>query len=252
MANYTPNYGLIKPEGSDNVAVQQLNTNMDTLDTTLKEQEEKINMVRVAAPPYIDETTKHWMVYDPDTKAYEDSGVDASARNPYINTSNAHWMIWDPTNEQYVDSGIVALGVPATFTATAATLAPGSSATANVGGTAMNPVLNLGIPRGTDAGFGTPSASVDTNVGTPSVDVTASGPDTAKQFTFAFHNLKGEPGASTAEAAQYAAAAAASAELAAQHVYNIDVVGHVITVTQQQHGFTMTVVGTKVVVQDVA
>ena len=47
---------------------------------------------------------------------------------------------------------------------------------------------------GTAAGFGTVSASVDNNTGTPSVQVTTSGPDTAKNFAFAFHNLKGQPG----------------------------------------------------------
>jgi hypothetical protein len=47
---------------------------------------------------------------------------------------------------------------------------------------------------GAAAGFGTPTATVDTNVGTPSVEISASGPDTAKVFSFAFHNLKGEPG----------------------------------------------------------
>lgn len=47
---------------------------------------------------------------------------------------------------------------------------------------------------GDAAGFGTPTATVDANVGTPSVIVTASGSDTAKVFAFAFHNLKGEKG----------------------------------------------------------
>ena len=52
---------------------------------------------------------------------------------------------------------------------------------------------NPGTP-GAAAGFGTPTASVDANVGTPSVVITSSGPDTAKVFDFAFHNLKGEQG----------------------------------------------------------
>ena len=47
---------------------------------------------------------------------------------------------------------------------------------------------------GAAAGFGTVSASVDANTGTPSVSVSASGADTAKNFTFTFKNLKGAKG----------------------------------------------------------
>lgn len=49
-------------------------------------------------------------------------------------------------------------------------------------------------PQGPAAGFGTPTASVDANVGTPSVTVTASGSNTAKVFNFVFRNLKGAKG----------------------------------------------------------
>ena len=47
---------------------------------------------------------------------------------------------------------------------------------------------------GEAAGFGKPTATVDNNVGTPGVTVTATGPDTAKVFSFAFVNLKGDQG----------------------------------------------------------
>lgn len=45
---------------------------------------------------------------------------------------------------------------------------------------------------GSSAGFGSVTATVDGNTGTPSVTVTTSGPNTAKNITFAFTGLKGE------------------------------------------------------------
>ena len=50
---------------------------------------------------------------------------------------------------------------------------------------------------GTPAGFGEIVATVDNSTGTPNVAVTTSGPNEAKNFTFAFTGLKGEKGEAT-------------------------------------------------------
>ena len=64
-----------------------------------------------------------------------------------------------------------------------------------------NPVVAYTIAKqgvkgdtGAAAGFGTPTATIDGNVGTPTVTVTASGTNTSKVFNFAFKNMKGERG----------------------------------------------------------
>ena len=73
------------------------------------------------------------------------------------------------------------------------TLSDGSTINA---GTITAPQGEQGIQgeTGAAAGFGTPTATVDANVGTPSVKVTASGSNTAKVFAFEFKNIKGEQG----------------------------------------------------------
>lgn len=47
---------------------------------------------------------------------------------------------------------------------------------------------------GDPAGFGDVTATIDSGIGTPAVSVSTSGPDTAKDITFVFRNLRGEVG----------------------------------------------------------
>lgn len=99
-------------------------------------------------------------------------------------------------------------GLYATLSALQAAQPTGSAGDAWFVGTAEDNVVyqwdvdqakwvNVGAlkgPQGTAAGFGAPTATVDDNTGTPSVEVTASGPDTEKVFSFTFKNLKGAKG----------------------------------------------------------
>ena len=60
--------------------------------------------------------------------------------------------------------------------------------------TGVKKTLDLNASDGTPAGFGEIAATVDNSTGTPSVTVTTSGANEAKNFTFAFTGLKGEQG----------------------------------------------------------
>ena len=60
--------------------------------------------------------------------------------------------------------------------------------------TGKKKTLDLNVTDGTSAGFGEIAATIDNSTGTPSVTVTTSGTNEAKNFTFAFTGLKGEAG----------------------------------------------------------
>ena len=60
--------------------------------------------------------------------------------------------------------------------------------------TGVKKTLDLNVSDGTPAGFGEIAATIDNSTGTPSVTVTTSGTNEAKNFTFAFTGLKGEQG----------------------------------------------------------
>lgn len=60
--------------------------------------------------------------------------------------------------------------------------------------TGVKKTLDLNVSDGTPAGFGEITATVDNLTGTPSVTVTASGTNEAKNFAFAFTGLKGDKG----------------------------------------------------------
>lgn len=96
----------------------------------------------------------------------------ANSHSPQINQETGKWQTWDAETESYVDTEINAQGPQGK---------PGQD--------------------GTPAGFGTSSATIDNTSGEPSVTVDATGPDTAKIFTFHFSGLKGQDGTDGADGA---------------------------------------------------
>lgn len=143
---------------------------------------------------------------------------EAASKPPIVR--NGNWWVWSATQNDYVDSGTAATGpqgptgdtgAAAGFGTISATVdsntgTPSVGITTSVPNTAKNIAFEFHNIKGTKgdtgntgaaAGFGTVTATVDDTTGTPSVEITTSGPNTAKNIAFAFHNMKGAPGSVT-------------------------------------------------------
>lgn len=108
---------------------------------------------------------------------------DLTANPPQIG-ANGHWLVWDTNSGAYVDSGIdasitVSVG-------TTSTLSPGSNATVTNVGTDTDPILNFGIPQGQTGQPGddgvSPEIAVTTIPGGHRVTITDADHPTGQSF----------------------------------------------------------------------
>lgn len=110
-----------------------------------------VNASEQLAPP----TPSQWDIYTAQVAGYRDEAAASAAaaalaatQMPYIN-SGGTWSVWSTSAGGFVDSGVSAAGItPDIKIGSVTTLPAGSAATASMGGTAAEPRLNLGIPKG--------------------------------------------------------------------------------------------------------
>ena len=112
--------------------------------------------------------------------------------HPPIIGQNGNWWTWDTSIDAYADSGVDA-GVSLTIGNTA-TLPAGNDATVTNTGTATDPILNFGIPRGPKGDDGvSPEVTVTSITGGHQVNITDADHPSGQSFNV----MDGEDGAVT-------------------------------------------------------
>ena len=104
--------------------------------------------------------------------ALVDQMEEMTANPPYIG-ANGNWYVWDTNTGAYVDSGVDA--GPTISVGTVTSLAPGSTPTVTNSGTQTDAIFNFGIPQGATGAPGadgvSPAITISTITGGHSVTI---------------------------------------------------------------------------------